>query len=131
AGSRMIHYALRITFPGGQMAVLRASYPLARIVNVVALLELGHHGSAFLLSDAGDLLVSPGGWPASGENADNAIAELRRLVAKAWSAGGRLTVTDLLAAGTAQLEVGRVRRTRWTLATVYSLADLNIDHTAL
>ncbi|HEY8351575.1 MAG TPA: hypothetical protein VIK87_03435 [Sphingomonadales bacterium] len=122
-GQWVIDFALAATHGAhGARLVVRASFLLDRLRDIVTLLELGHHGYGFLLDADGRPLVPPA--IIMGE------ARTTTLHDAAWAArelGGSRTVPGRADGSAARLRVAEIAPMGWLLATVYDLGDAPVD----
>ncbi|MDA5192493.1 cache domain-containing protein [Govanella unica] len=117
-GETYVDFALSVQLMGGQRAVVRVTYPLSRIASVVTHLDLGHHGYGALLAKDGRILVSPGLDDQTGGEA------------KSYARGDNANFLSQITGYKSRLATRSIRGPGWTLVTVHSWQDLQLDFSA-
>lgn len=124
SGRWVVDFALRATHgPQGAEVVVRSSFLLDRLRDIVALLELGHHGYGFLLEAEGRPLVPPGIRLAD----EGRTAELYTAARTAGALDGGHSIPGSSGRSDARLRVAEIAPMGWILATVYDLGDVPLD----
>ncbi len=158
SGEMVIDYARKVVLPqiksptgqaastSAKTAVIRVSFPLKSIADIVAHLELGRHGYGALVTGDGQSLVVPGGItthkPFSSSSPTKTGSTTKSGYVAKPGASNRHFLTMVLAAAEkrqavaykstitghySRLLVSRITGPNWLISTVYSWQDLEVD----